>query len=605
MGQANSKAEGAAVGGTVGGAAIATGVGLMFLGPVGWAFGGVLIGAGVSSTVNTVEQCVKNEGDTFSYGDWGKNVGIGAAGGAIAAPFSAAGGVAAAAIGSTSGKVATVVAAETIGGAVSGGSTNVISKRASGEDVSLKDFGKGALVGGVAGVAAGATGQAAQRGATALTRGAGKTVGSQVSKRAQAVRVGTGTVGGAVGGAGGAVLGKIVENLLYQGELTLEDFLTIMTEQDIDLEDAMELWEFLCDNEIIVDDVVQQKIPSYLEFPEDLEYLEEEVRKLIDLTYVSVTEGIGRVALEGSVTGGLMGATSAGAEIHQQKKTISKHGQARGRQMMTQGKWAGSIESEAFARLYNKRLVVLHTDGTYKTYGSRSAKKEVYLYYDAFEQHYIPVDAHGRKLLQGGKSGDCFFESLAYHTGESASEVRQRISKYIHDNPHKLKDTHVNELERGGTDLGGGKRDYGRQVEITEGDTKKALAYFDTTNHPELKKNAQLALRELQNLTKKELHQMEQHTGNTGSIRKGTHHIHALGGLAEGFLSVDVYPHTTTSAAPKQGRGVVRMLFKRGKGSRLEYVDSTNSHSYDDMLRSYFGKKGMHQHLSKLDERKK
>lgn len=71
MGNSESKSEteSKAVGGTIGGAtavaATGAGIGLMFFGPVGMVAGGILMGAGISSGVNTVQQ-VATKGE-FKY----------------------------------------------------------------------------------------------------------------------------------------------------------------------------------------------------------------------------------------------------------------------------------------------------------------------------------------------------------------------------------------------------------------------------------------------------------------------------------------------------------------------------------------------------------
>lgn len=75
MGSAESKSK--AVGGTVGGATTAATIGAgialsIFGGPLGIMYGGVLLGAGVSSAANTVEQCA-TEGN-FDYGKWGTSI---------------------------------------------------------------------------------------------------------------------------------------------------------------------------------------------------------------------------------------------------------------------------------------------------------------------------------------------------------------------------------------------------------------------------------------------------------------------------------------------------------------------------------------------------
>ena len=83
MGSSESKSK--AVGGTVGGATsvglVAGGVALsIFGGPVGAAFGLMMMTGGVSSAGSTIKQCV-TDGD-FDYGQWGMDTLGGAADGA-------------------------------------------------------------------------------------------------------------------------------------------------------------------------------------------------------------------------------------------------------------------------------------------------------------------------------------------------------------------------------------------------------------------------------------------------------------------------------------------------------------------------------------------
>ncbi len=75
MGSTESKTK--AVGGTVGGASsagmVGAGIALSIVGgPVGIAFGSMLLTAGVSSAASTVKQCVTD--GNFDYGDWGKDI---------------------------------------------------------------------------------------------------------------------------------------------------------------------------------------------------------------------------------------------------------------------------------------------------------------------------------------------------------------------------------------------------------------------------------------------------------------------------------------------------------------------------------------------------
>lgn len=50
----NEKSKDVAAAGTVSGVYVASGIGLMFLGPVGMVIGGIAMGAGISGSVNTI-----------------------------------------------------------------------------------------------------------------------------------------------------------------------------------------------------------------------------------------------------------------------------------------------------------------------------------------------------------------------------------------------------------------------------------------------------------------------------------------------------------------------------------------------------------------------
>lgn len=522
MGQAESKAEGAAVGGSVGAAAIGGGIALMFAGPVGWAVGGMLIGTGVSSTVNTIDQCVNNKGDTFDYGAWGKNVGVGAATGVIAAPFAAVGGAAAAGVSSTVGKVATVVAAETVGGAVSGGSGNLISKAANGEDVSAGDFFKGAAVGAAAGAVGGLAGQGAQRGASALTKGVTKGAGKAAGK---ALKVTTGMVGGAAGGAGGAAIGKIVENSIFKGELKEKSFLKMMEDGGADLEDAKALWSFLCSNGVIEDEEVKMKVPSSLQFPENLECYEKPIRSLIEKIHdASITDGVGDAAVGGLIMGGVMGGISAAAEIQQQKKAARRQ---RNRVMRKSRLERASGKPQTGEKGVGSAVT--------KSANDRS------------------------KVLGPASKGNAPLQDLdgfpSRNRGQPVGEERKcRL-------------------------LGGGKEQR-RKVRITPNDRKRAIESI-TKKNPSLKKSAERAIKDLERLSVKELHQMQHNTTKVGSAKKGQHNTHTLGGRLEKLVSVDVQPH-----GKDRQRGAARLVFDTTRSSRIEFHDSTTTHDYKSMAGS-------------------
>ena len=84
------KKTGTIIGSATTGVATAAGIGLMFLPPFGPIAGGVLLGAGISSGVNTAQQAFSKE-EEFDMKSLGMSAGIGAATGVIAAPFAGAG----------------------------------------------------------------------------------------------------------------------------------------------------------------------------------------------------------------------------------------------------------------------------------------------------------------------------------------------------------------------------------------------------------------------------------------------------------------------------------------------------------------------------------
>ncbi len=118
---------------TVGSSAMTgIGIGLMFLGPIGMVAGGILMSAGVSSGVNTAQQVISDQED-FDLGSWGKNVGIGAATGLVAAPFALGGAALSAGMG-TAAKTVTTIAAGSVGGTASGATSKVIQNKCDGKD---------------------------------------------------------------------------------------------------------------------------------------------------------------------------------------------------------------------------------------------------------------------------------------------------------------------------------------------------------------------------------------------------------------------------------------------------------------------------------------
>ena len=168
-----------------------------------------------------------------------------------------------------------------IGWAISGVCAGVFhTVAANGEDITGKDILRSATVGGISGLTGGTAELVAKEG-----------TGSKV------VGVTAGILYGAIGGAASAAVIKIVENYLSRAELTPEDL------KRVSWMHGVALWEFLCDNDIIVNNVVARKIPASFQFPKHLQRFEEEVRCLIDALYKSVLEGVEQAAMEGSLIG--------------------------------------------------------------------------------------------------------------------------------------------------------------------------------------------------------------------------------------------------------------------------------------------------------------
>ena len=478
-------------------------------------------------------------------------------------------------------------------GAISSIFLNVAEKFERGEE---GDVGKAGLIGGVSTVA----GQLGQKCAIK-----DETIGNKVGNEAKKCRLEAG-VTAAAGGAAAALpagLMKIAENVFCCGSLTQKGFTTIMEDEGMACDNGKVIYEFLCRNGIVVDNVVRNRIPrssQFLDFLQrlHLEEFEESVRNLVDLTYEEdITKGVVDVASENAIIGG---AVTAGADISLDVEVLRKLADDRSEKIACQGEWAGSIESEAYARAYEKRLIVHHDDGTVTAYGSPT-NEEVHIHYSAQEEHYSPAEKDGHIIhLSGGNYGDCFFEAIAYQTGESlAHHVRQKVARFVRDYPERLEKIGINELVSGGEYLGGaGGHDYGRRLKLKG--YNDALIFFDQ-NAPNLKNYAIQALNELRDLTVDQLNVLEQHTTRNGSARIGEFNIHVLGKKVErkGFVAVDV--HVPDAAARRDG---ARMLFRRKQmdSRKLKFIDATVAHDYDKMLIDYFKGKGDEKMINLLSQ---
>ncbi|XP_065836765.1 mucin-19-like [Oscarella lobularis] len=453
----NSESKSKAIGGTVGGvttaATVGTGIGLMFLGPIGIIAGGVLLGAGISSGVNTAQQCA-TKGE-FRFGQWGVSVGIGALGGAVAAPLSAAGGVAAAAMTGTAARVTTVLTAEAVGGALSGGTMNTVTKAANGEEVSWKDFGTGAVIGAVTGAVGAGAGQAAE----SLAVASAKTVGELTSKTATATRIAVRATAGAATGSGVAAIAQLIENAITKGEIKKSNFFELMSKSvGAEKETIEKLWAFLCENEVIVNETVKKSLPESLEFPDEIASFKPYVRSLVDYS-LDITKGVAEAAAIGATTGAVLSVCAGLAQDRARRNEVKGMGSRRAVEV-TSGAHGGTVEAEAYARMKNTRIAIHCDDGSVVKHGEKSAKETIHLYYDTKEKHYSPADSSGKKLPMPPEAsttyGDCFFESVGYHTGEDAAAIRNKTAKFEKEKALELIGIKLDDFEKGGDLIGAG-----------------------------------------------------------------------------------------------------------------------------------------------------
>ncbi len=126
-------------------------------GPAGMIIGGIIMGAGLSGEVATVQQA-RSDNEDFSHKQVWIQTAVGAAGGAIAAPIAAGGGALAATVANSVGKVGIQIGASAIGGAAAGGVSQVTSSTLTGEKISGEKIGKAMLLGTLAGAIGGGMG---------------------------------------------------------------------------------------------------------------------------------------------------------------------------------------------------------------------------------------------------------------------------------------------------------------------------------------------------------------------------------------------------------------------------------------------------------------
>lgn len=144
----SSKTEDVIVASTASGLVTAAGIGLMFLGPVGIFAGGIVLGAGISGSMNTIQQGV-SDSDEFSWGEYGANTAIGAATGVISGGIGAGGAALAKGL-ETGAQVAISIGAGAVGGSASGAAGKALTNLSEGKEVT-EGIGTAVLTGALAG----------------------------------------------------------------------------------------------------------------------------------------------------------------------------------------------------------------------------------------------------------------------------------------------------------------------------------------------------------------------------------------------------------------------------------------------------------------------
>ena len=459
----------------------------------------------------------------------------------------------------------------------------VTGKFARGEEVSMGDVVKAGLIGSVSTVA----GQFGQKRAIK-----DETFENRFGNEAKKHRLEAGAAAGAVGGAVTAALIKTVENMLYCGSLTQKDFTTTMEKEGMACDNGKIIYEFLCQNEIVVDNVVRKRIPRSSQFSDTLKSLhleefEEKICDLVNLTHEEdIIEGVADAASENAITGAILGAVTAGADISLDVEELRKLADERSKKIACPGEWAGSIESEAYARAYKKRLIVHHDDGTVTAYGSPT-NEEVHIHYSAQKEHYSPADKDGSIISSESTNyGDCFYEAIAYQTGESIpNHIRDKISKFLGEHPDRLVNTRYDEFENGGDDLGGARKKM--HLTVTPDDKSKAMQHFESQSDC-MKESAKSALKSLKNFKLDKLNDMFK--GNSTEY-KGRHKIHVMTRELREWrvLAVDVEDEIDENRAQDE-RGPVRMVFRHPipRQPELKYIGTTLTHSYNQVVADYF-----------------
>ena len=114
-----------------------------------------------------------------------------------------------------------MVATQAAGGALSGGTCNVLSKKAEGQDTNIKDFRQGAVIGGIGGAVGAGFGAIGGSVGSKIGSGASGTVGHEIGSRStQVLRVLVNSAFSGAGSAGSQALGVFANNILTYGKIS-------------------------------------------------------------------------------------------------------------------------------------------------------------------------------------------------------------------------------------------------------------------------------------------------------------------------------------------------------------------------------------------------
>ena len=418
----------------------------------------------------------------------------------------------------------------------------------------------------------------------------GLTIRSKMSEDAKAIQRGASAVGGGMAGA----LHQFIKNALYERQLKKEDFLDMMrNHHEVICMNAEILWNFMCSIGIVVDEkIAVTQLPPQLLFPSHLKCCEESIRYVLkQASFYCLTKNIVKAGIRGTI----IGREIADEDIGKLEQIIHQIGKDRSQKVLQRIAWGGTLEIQIFCNIYKIQVVVHHLDGEMKVFDPQlpaAERKQVFhLSYDRQHKHYRPADERNIPSNYPETDGNCLYNSLAFHMvkdpkeiDDKASDIKENIGFALATISETLYNINVDDLKRGGGDLGAGRPKYLPKFMLTKNDQIKALISL-TTLFPDhdpsvISKQAKEALRALQSLSIKEVNQMKdkanrRQKSETVKGRKGPNNIHALTENLIGLLAVDVDINDI------QERGKARLLFDIQK---RKYYTTLSKHNYKDVI---------------------